>query len=168
MKGDETSKFESLSLRQMQAINDRCNAFERAWKTGASPRLAEFLTDFIGEERIALAEQLVAIDLGYRRQLSTTVDTYRYGEKIPGIPPELLKQWLNDNLGPGEKAFPDRIGDYEILRKIGEGGMGVVYLARHLAMDRNVALKVIRPDLLQDDAAKSRFRREVKIAGKLH
>lgn len=66
-----------------------------------------------------------------------------------------------------------RIGEYELLQKIGEGGMGVVYLARQTTVDRTVALKVIRPDRLELAAGSSsesvieRFRTEAKASAKL-
>jgi tRNA A-37 threonylcarbamoyl transferase component Bud32 len=56
---------------------------------------------------------------------------------------------------------------YRVVGLLGQGGMGAVYKAEHLVMDRPVALKVIRPSLLSDTAAFARFRQEVKAAGKL-
>jgi serine/threonine protein kinase len=56
---------------------------------------------------------------------------------------------------------------YGIVRKLGTGGMGSVYLAQHRVMDRPVALKVIRRDLLGNAALVERFRREVKAAALL-
>lgn len=56
---------------------------------------------------------------------------------------------------------------YEIGECLGRGGMGVVYRARHRMMHRDVALKLIRPDLLTAPEAVERFRREVRLAAKL-
>jgi TolB-like protein/Tfp pilus assembly protein PilF len=60
------------------------------------------------------------------------------------------------------------LGHYEILEKIGEGGMGVVYRAHDERLDRDVALKVLRPGLLADDAARKRFRKEALALAKLN
>jgi serine/threonine protein kinase len=53
-----------------------------------------------------------------------------------------------------------RVGDYRLLAKIGEGGMGVVHLAQ-AADGRRVALKVLRPHIIGDDEARERLAREV-------
>ena len=59
------------------------------------------------------------------------------------------------------------VGNYVILDKIGEGGMGKVYKAKQLRMSRTVALKVIRPNLLANETALKRFHREAKAAAQL-
>ncbi|PQO41979.1 serine/threonine-protein kinase [Blastopirellula marina] len=56
---------------------------------------------------------------------------------------------------------------YRIIRRLGQGGMGVVYQAQHKLMERNVALKVINARLVSSDLAVERFRQEVKAAAKL-
>ena len=56
---------------------------------------------------------------------------------------------------------------YRILRRLGQGGMGVVYQAQHKLMERNVALKVINARLVSSDLAVERFHQEVKAAAKL-
>lgn len=57
---------------------------------------------------------------------------------------------------------------YQLIRRLGEGGMGVVYLVRHRIMDRVIALKVISPRMIRHPDAKSRFQREVQIVAKLN
>ncbi len=63
-------------------------------------------------------------------------------------------------------APPDRIGDFRIVRRLGEGGMGVVFEARQPEPDRAVALKVLRP-LTSDERALRWFRREAGALAKL-
>lgn len=61
-------------------------------------------------------------------------------------------------------ALPDTIGPYEILGKLGEGGMGAVYEARQPALDRKVALKVMATRLDHDPTFHQRFETEAKAA----
>lgn len=59
------------------------------------------------------------------------------------------------------------IGGYQILSRIGEGGMATVYLARQQSMNRQVALKVLPKQYLKDDTYLQRFEREVNIVSQL-
>lgn len=56
---------------------------------------------------------------------------------------------------------------YRIEKRLGIGGMGTVYRARHLLIDRAVAVKVLNPRFVEDEAAQLRFRREARAAGRL-
>ena len=57
----------------------------------------------------------------------------------------------------------DYIRDYKILQKLGEGGMGSVYLAEDGMLDRKVAIKVLNPALTIDNQFVERFRQEAKV-----
>jgi len=59
-------------------------------------------------------------------------------------------------------------GRYRLVRRIGHGGRGVVYEARHEAMARSVAVKVLPHELLLSEATLDRFRREARAAGRLN
>ena len=61
-----------------------------------------------------------------------------------------------------------KLGHCRILEKIGAGGMGEVYRAHDEHLDRDIAVKVLPPGTLADDAARQRFRREALVLGKLN
>jgi serine/threonine protein kinase len=64
-------------------------------------------------------------------------------------------------------AVPERLGDFELHEPLGRGGMGIVYRARQCSLDREVAVKLIRPEQLYFPGVRERFQREVEIVAKL-
>lgn len=71
-----------------------------------------------------------------------------------------------DTLAPN--VMPSVLDQYRILRVLGEGGMGTVYLAEDTNLDRQVAIKTLKAELASRPAAKERFFREAKSAAKLN
>ena len=72
---------------------------------------------------------------------------------------------------PLQKPAPvplKRLGRYELLDRLGKGGMGVVYRARDTQLDRLVAVKLLLGDLEGDDESRERFLREARAAGELN
>ncbi|HZI19194.1 MAG TPA: serine/threonine-protein kinase [Pyrinomonadaceae bacterium] len=76
--------------------------------------------------------------------------------------------------GPAESATaPDPLvgrtldEKYRLDERLGAGGMGTVYRATHLLIDRPVAIKVLRRKFVEDESARERFRREARAAGRL-
>lgn len=63
---------------------------------------------------------------------------------------------------------PERLGDFRIVREIGAGGMGIVYEAVQESLGRNVALKVLPPQMLLDERRVRRFEQEARLAAQLH
>jgi len=73
----------------------------------------------------------------------------------------------SQNPAPSAGPLPGRIGRYVILQPIGKGAMGVVYLAQDTVLERDVALKVMVPQIADDAELNERFRREAKAVAKM-
>ena len=70
--------------------------------------------------------------------------------------------------GPAEDLVGQVIADrYHVLKKLGEGGMGQVYLAEHVKMGRRSAIKVMNPSMVHDPDAVARFNREAANASRI-
>jgi serine/threonine protein kinase/WD40 repeat protein len=127
-------------------------------------------------------EQLRAFNLG---RLSDE-DAVRIGSHLDGCPAccALLRglpgqdafvgrvRAAADSSASGRTALgarpPQRLGDYSLVREIGRGGMGVVYEAEQRSLGRRVALKVLTMRAPTGRAALERFRREARLAARLH
>jgi uncharacterized protein (TIGR03067 family) len=108
--------------------------------------------------------ELLAAALTHADAPTSTLDA---AATPPAFAPTLA--WT-DAAGPSAVAPPALAGHpkYRVVRRLGVGGMGTVWLAEHAVMDRPVAVKVIRPDLLAKPGAADRFLREVRAAARLH
>jgi serine/threonine protein kinase len=149
----------------------------------------EVLADFaLGKLPIAEAERIAAevetcpacqavLDTLDSLEDSVIADLKAYAGFLP-LPPELEQQireaeqisrlvWGCPKAEPLEEPLPDRLGQYQIVERIGQGGMGVVYKALHTRLKRIVAIKVLSPHRLQDPEAIARFQREMEAVGQL-
>ena len=63
--------------------------------------------------------------------------------------------------------IPESIAHYRIIKKLGAGGMGEVYLAQDTKLDRKVAIKILHADQLAEEHLKKRLVREAQAAAKL-
>ncbi len=68
---------------------------------------------------------------------------------------------------PNEDLTGKNLGDYKILRRIGQGGMGQVYLAEQISLKRKVALKILKPALAANKNALDRFQLEAESVAKV-
>lgn len=79
----------------------------------------------------------------------------------------LTQGWEDSTVHSHFMDIPDAIGDYEILDRLGSGGMGTVFKARHRRLKRLVAIKTLKPSLTREPLAVRRFEREMEAIGKL-
>lgn len=121
--------------------------------------------DALPEERDRLINDRCGGDAALRREVLRLVNLS--DEDVGGF----LEKAPVGLASPAESArgrtIPQRIGGYEIVRPLGEGGMGVVYEARQASPRRRVALKLIRAGI-PTDGERKRFRREAEVLGQLH
>jgi len=103
-------------------------------------RLAELWTRSVGE----------TTDLGVTLKLPATL-----AATTPGSVTDRLQLRRQEVAQCGQRAHPPP--DYEILRQIGEGGMGIVYRARQTSIDRTIALKMIKGGFARDPRHRSTF-----------
>jgi serine/threonine-protein kinase len=73
---------------------------------------------------------------------------------------------MSDSLPPADLSG-QTIGDFQVLRKLGQGGMGQVYLAKQLSLKRDVALKILKSELASNPTALLRFRQEAEAVARI-
>ncbi|MCY3023632.1 MAG: serine/threonine-protein kinase, partial [Planctomycetota bacterium] len=116
----------------------------------------------------------IAVERGYCT--AQQIAEAREEQRRQGLPPETLGALLVQKgvLSQEEARACARatrgaavIGGFEILDKVGQGGMGVVFRAKQISMDRIVALKILPPRLAQDPTFKKRFLHEAQLSARL-
>ena len=152
MDGDDSSPFERWP--ELDAL------FERALEVSADRR-GSFLDEACGADT-ALRQELEALLAAHDGSDDFLSDAHAWLGHRPTVP------------APGEEVpepADPRVGvtlsHYEVMERLGEGGMGVVYRARDLRLDRTVGLKFIHPMLGMDPEARSRFKQEARAASAL-
>ena len=88
-------------------------------------------------------------------------------EVVPSAPEVVPSPPKNAAAGGPELAAGRRLGPYRIMRKLGEGGMGVVHLAEDTRLGRRVAIKALPPRFTRDERRRRRLRREARAAASL-
>ena len=148
----------SVALHWKRRVDVVCERYEDAWTEGSSPRLEDFLRESEIPEgrRAALLAELLKLERELREKRGEVPHASEYLSRFP-----------SDLMVVRSVFGQDRIGDYDLLEPIGEGGMGVVYHARHRKIGREVALKLIRPYCIEDSSAVDRFRLEARLAARL-
>jgi serine/threonine protein kinase len=179
--------FESglLSLSQLQLVVSAGDRYEAAWKAGSNPSIEPFLEEVEPEARPHLFRTLLELELELRKlggepalladyssrfaEFSEIVKTVFAQRDNPTLATGVNSETTSDSNWANQWVPGQVINGYELVDRIGQGGMGTVFKARQRsAGGRLVALKVVRPDLLNQHSESvksellSRFRAEVK------
>jgi len=143
--------------RTLEWVDKIADDFEQAWRSGSRPTIEPFLGASSGADRVALLVELVKLDIAYRTARGEQAKWDEYVIEFPVL-----------GSASGNVATQRRLGDFEIIRQVGRGGMGVVYEAKQVSLGRKVALKVLSGALGLTPQAVQRFKREAEAAGRLH
>jgi serine/threonine-protein kinase len=181
--------FDDLWERAAEPLLDR---FEAGWRQGRPEALADLLRTARDEVRPRLGVELAFLDLEYRLragQHARAADYRAYVSEdavaeLAAAECQLRRRFGGDNTPPaapdaptGEAthvgpvvptapASPHLFPGYEILAELGRGGMGVVYKARQLSLNRLVALKVVGT-ACESPEARQRFLEEANLVARL-
>jgi len=128
-------------------------------------RLFESALEKDATVRSAFLDEACKADPTLRREVQALLDSYgadSFLEKPAyAVVPELFESESGDSM------VGRRLGAYEVTRKVGQGGMGIVYLARDCRLDRPVAIKMLAPKYTSDSQFRERLRREARAAARL-
>jgi hypothetical protein len=150
-----------LAVSRYGADAVRVQALVRAVREARARGDALDLLDLMERDRLLTADQLGDLRFGLANTHIDPTAPHRNGNGQPAAPPAAE---------PGDDALSDlrALGDYRILRRLGEGGMGAVFLAFHEHDQQQVAIKVLSSQLAQNQGTLDRFYREAKSGALLN
>ena len=177
-----------IAMGDWSLIDEAAKRFEQAWKKGPRPRIEDFLAKLPEAEWPPLLAELLRVERELRVRAGENPTAEDYVSRFPGRD-DVVTSVFASVPSASERPSPATIGgittsgpdcdtsklppelvnhpDYEIIRELGQGGMGVVFLAHNRIMGRDEVLKVIGPDIVESPGVFDRFLREIRAVGRL-
>jgi serine/threonine-protein kinase len=161
-----------------QLVEQLCSDQRRRWKAGERVPAEKYFQEhpeLLGQP--ACAVELIFNEFLLHQETGEAVDPRAYLRRFPQFAAQLqpvfevdhvidLGDWLGPPASPHPTPLP-AIPAYEVLAELGQGGMGVVFKARQLSVQRLVALKVIRGGALARPEELARFRVEARALARM-
>jgi hypothetical protein len=182
---ERIEKIQSENETRISGLVRKTNQLERELRTSRKleKRLRSKLSSAVRpktpEEKAAEDFGKTAIQLGYsaKEHIEEALKIQEGISEMGLAPPKLgdvlvdkghlTASQANDILRAQGAGRP-RIEGYEFIKKLGEGLLGGTYRAKQLSLDRDVAIKIIRPELTSDISFTEKFLKQAKQAGRLH
>jgi hypothetical protein len=154
----------STSDARSEVVLELAQEFLQRYRNGERPGIQEHVNrhpELAGEIREAIPAMAITENITILDDALTGDETGDHGS--------LTSDETGDCAEPSLKApVAEQLGDFRIIREIGRGGMGVVYVAEQVSLGRRVALKLLPSQLSLDPQQRRRFEREARAAAKLH
>ncbi|MHB1561589.1 MAG: serine/threonine-protein kinase [Isosphaeraceae bacterium] len=183
-----------VSVTGLMQVDSACDRFEEDCREGRTPNLAAYLAGVPETVQARLLRELLGLDCEYRRRRGERADAAFYRERFPEHVDVVDSVFRSRTVAsvPGRSAEPGgdtrrivspaegrageleerghddlRSAGYEVIRLLGRGGMGVVYEAKQIALDRLVAIKLVRSGSFASESEIVRFRNEAEAVAQL-
>ena len=167
MKRNEFPPTEYVSSDSRPSISSDDNSvdgladeFENSWTPESINRLNAVLDSVPESERTDYLTELLHMEFELCFKNGRPVDVANYSARFPQYAKGIETVYA-------EVMKSRRLGVYELYEVLGKGGMGIVYRARHVLLDRIVAVKSLHSHILDNEIAVERFLREIRLIGQL-
>jgi serine/threonine protein kinase len=167
MSEPAVTQSETLGVVNNEIVDAKCEDFEEAWRAvldegGSRPRIEDYLGDTTEPTRSELLKELLRVDLDRRRDQREQPTVADYASRFREHQTTIEQVFAERRPG----ALP-HVPGFKVLAELGRGGMGVVYQARDLNLDRDVALKMMLAGGHADAEQSARFLAEARAAARL-